>query len=102
MKKKILVSLSCVVLLLAVLCLPSNQSCATGRRFSSAAEEVEMVSHKAKTERTPKPVLTASSFQAPQPSAMEAVVTTAEAILFFGFAISSVALLVVCGERQDW
>lgn len=102
MKKKILVSLSCVVLLLAVLCLPSNQTCATGCRFSSAAEKVEMVSHKLKNEKVPKPVLTASFFQAPQPSAMEAVVTTAEAILFFGFAISSVALLVVCGERQDW
>ena len=102
MKKKLIVSLGCIALLLVVLCLPSNQSCATGRRFSSAAEEVEMVSHKAKTERAPKPVLTDSSFQAPQPSAVETVLTTIEAVLFFGFAVSSVALLVGCGERQDW
>lgn len=61
-----------------------------------------MVSHKAKIEKDIKLVLAAASFQGPPPSVMEVVITTAEAVLFFGFAVSSVAFLVVCGERQDW
>lgn len=101
MKKKLIVFLSCIALLLAVLCLHSNQACATGHKFSAAAKEVEMVGHKVKNEKAPKPVLTASSFQASQPSVGETVLTTIEVVLFFGFTVSSVALLVVCTARKD-
>lgn len=102
MKKKLIVSLGCIALLLVVLCLPSNQSCGTGRGFSSAAEEVGIASYKLKIEKSPKPVFTASFFQVSQPSVSETVIATIEVVLFFGFAVSSLALLVVCGERQDW
>lgn len=45
-------------------------------------------------------MLAASSFQTFQPFVGEIVLTTIEAILFFGFAVSSVALLVICIERR--